>query len=102
MPGLRTAATGCRWPSQRKSYKERRRAMKKEDVCALIREIAIIPAIRVSRGSDAHFAAEAVTRGGIPIVEITMTVPGAVELMSHLIRSDPKLIVGAGTVLDTD
>jgi 2-dehydro-3-deoxyphosphogluconate aldolase/(4S)-4-hydroxy-2-oxoglutarate aldolase len=35
-------------------------------------------------------------------VEITMTVPGAVELMAHLIRSDPKLIVGAGTVLDTD
>src|ERR1700758_90320 len=76
--------------------------MKKEEVCSRIREIAIIPAIRVSSGDDAHFAAEAVTRGGIPIVEITMTVPGAVELMAHLIRSDPKLIVGAGTVLDTD
>jgi 2-dehydro-3-deoxyphosphogluconate aldolase/(4S)-4-hydroxy-2-oxoglutarate aldolase len=76
--------------------------MTKEEVCSRIREIAIIPAIRVSSGDDAHFAAEAVTRGGIPIVEITMTVPGAVELMAHLIRSDPKLIVGAGTVLDTD
>jgi 2-dehydro-3-deoxyphosphogluconate aldolase/(4S)-4-hydroxy-2-oxoglutarate aldolase len=76
--------------------------MTKDEVCSRIREIAIIPAIRVSSGDDAHFAAEAVTRGGIPIVEITMTVPGAVELMVHLIRSDPKLIVGAGTVLDTD
>src|ERR1700683_3482397 len=76
--------------------------MTKDEVCSRIREIAIIPAIRVSSGTDAHFAAEAVTRGGIPIVEITMTVPGAVELMAHLIRSDPKLIVGAGTVLDTD
>lgn len=76
--------------------------MTKDEVCSRIREIAIIPAIRVSSGDDAHFAAEAVTRGGIPIVEITMTVPGAVELMAHLIRSDPKLIVGAGTVLDTD
>ena len=76
--------------------------MKKEEVCSRIREIAIIPAIRVSSGDDAHFAAEAVTRGGIPIVEITMIVPGAVELMAHLIRSDPKIIVGAGTVLDTD
>lgn len=75
--------------------------MTKEEVCSQIREIAIIPAIRVASGDDAHFAAEAVTRGGIPIVEITMTVPGAVELMAHLIRSDPKLIVGAGTVLDT-
>src|SRR5215469_9779145 len=76
--------------------------MKKDEVCKRIREIAIIPAIRVSSGSDAHFAAESVTHGGIPIVEITMTVPGAVELMAHLVRSDPTLIVGAGTVLDCD
>jgi 2-dehydro-3-deoxyphosphogluconate aldolase / (4S)-4-hydroxy-2-oxoglutarate aldolase len=76
--------------------------MTKDEVCARIREIAIIPAIRVSSGDDAHFAAEAVTRGGIPIVEITMTVPGALELMAHLVRSDPRVIVGAGTVLDTD
>jgi 2-dehydro-3-deoxyphosphogluconate aldolase / (4S)-4-hydroxy-2-oxoglutarate aldolase len=76
--------------------------MTKDEVCTRIREIAIVPAIRVSSGDDAHFAAEAVMRGGIPIVEITMTVPGAVELMAHLVRSDPKIIVGAGTVLDTD
>src|SRR6516164_9055049 len=76
--------------------------MKKDDVCALIRKIGVIPAIKVSSGDDAHFAAEAVTHGGIPIVEITMTVPGAVELISHLVHSDPKLIVGGGTVLDTE
>src|SRR5580692_10922687 len=76
--------------------------MNKDEVCSRIREIGIIPAIRVSSGDDAHFAAEAVMRGGIPIVEITMTVPGALELMAHLVRSDPKVIVGAGTVLDTD
>jgi 2-dehydro-3-deoxyphosphogluconate aldolase / (4S)-4-hydroxy-2-oxoglutarate aldolase len=76
--------------------------MKKDEVCALIKKVAIIPAIRVSSGKDAHFAAEAVTRGGIPIVEITMTVPGAVELISHLARHDPTTLVGAGTVLDTE
>jgi 2-dehydro-3-deoxyphosphogluconate aldolase / (4S)-4-hydroxy-2-oxoglutarate aldolase len=75
--------------------------MTKDEVCSRIREIAIIPAIRVSSGDDAHFAAEAVMRGGIPIVEITMTVPGALELVAHLVHSDPKIIVGAGTVLDT-
>lgn len=74
--------------------------MNKDEVCALIKEVAIIPAIRVSSGSDAHFAAEAVTRGGIPIVEISLAVPGAVELISHLTRSNPKIVVGAGTVLD--
>jgi 2-dehydro-3-deoxyphosphogluconate aldolase/(4S)-4-hydroxy-2-oxoglutarate aldolase len=76
--------------------------MDKNQVCSRIREIAIIPAIRVSSGDDAHFAAEAVTSGGIPIVEITMTVPGALELVTHLIHSDPGIIVGAGTVLDIE
>jgi 2-dehydro-3-deoxyphosphogluconate aldolase / (4S)-4-hydroxy-2-oxoglutarate aldolase len=75
--------------------------MNKDQVCASIREIAIVPAVKVSSGDDAHFAAEAVTRGGIPMVEITMTVPGAVELIAHLVKSNPKVIVGAGTVLDT-
>lgn len=75
--------------------------MKKDEVCARIREIAIVPAIRASSGDDAHFAAEAVVRAGIPILEITMTVPGALELISHLVRTYPKTIVGAGTVLDT-
>jgi 2-dehydro-3-deoxyphosphogluconate aldolase/(4S)-4-hydroxy-2-oxoglutarate aldolase len=76
--------------------------MNKNEVCNLIRDIGIIPAIRVSSAEDAHFAAEAVIQGGIPIVEITLTVPGAVELISHLVRYHPKLLVGAGTVLDTD
>jgi 2-dehydro-3-deoxyphosphogluconate aldolase/(4S)-4-hydroxy-2-oxoglutarate aldolase len=75
--------------------------MKKDQVCARIREIAVVPAVKVASGDDAHFAAEAVTHGGIPIVEITMTVSGAVELISHLRHSHPRVIVGAGTVLDT-
>lgn len=76
--------------------------MKKDEVCSRIQEVAIVPAVRVLSGDDAHFAAEAVMKGGISVVEITMTVPGAVELISHLVRSDPKVIIGAGTVLDTE
>jgi len=76
--------------------------MNKGEVCALIKEIAIIPAIRVSTAEEAHFAAEAIASGGIPIVEITLTVSGAVELISHLVRYHPKMMVGAGTVLNTD
>lgn len=76
--------------------------MKKSDVCTSIRDIGIIPAVRVSTSEEAHFAAEAVTSGGIPIVEITLTVSGAVELISHLVRYHPDVVVGAGTVLDTD
>lgn len=76
--------------------------MTKEEVCAVIEKIGVIPAVRVSSTEDARFAAEAVNRGGIPIVEITMTVPNACELMSQLVSSHPKMIVGAGTVLTKD
>jgi 2-dehydro-3-deoxyphosphogluconate aldolase / (4S)-4-hydroxy-2-oxoglutarate aldolase len=76
--------------------------MKREEVCALIEKVGVIPAIRVSSAEDARFAAEAINRGGIPIVEITMTVPNACELMSQLISFHPKMVVGAGTVLSTE
>jgi len=74
----------------------------KQEVCDLIREIGIIPAVRVSSPDDAHFAAEAVARGGIPIVEITMTVPGAIDVIAHLVKFHPKMLVGAGTVLKVE
>jgi 2-dehydro-3-deoxyphosphogluconate aldolase/(4S)-4-hydroxy-2-oxoglutarate aldolase len=76
--------------------------MTKDEVCARIREIGIIPAIRVSSSEDAHFATEAIASGGIPMVEITMTVPGAIQLISHLVRDHREIIVGAGTVLDVE
>jgi 2-dehydro-3-deoxyphosphogluconate aldolase/(4S)-4-hydroxy-2-oxoglutarate aldolase len=76
--------------------------MNREEVRARIEEIGIIPAIRVSSTEDALFAAESVASGGITIVELTMTVPGAIDVISHLVRSAPNLIVGAGTVWDTE
>jgi len=53
--------------------------MNKEKIRARIKEIGIIPAIRLSSAQDALFAAEAVSASGIPIVEVTMTVPGALK-----------------------
>ena len=61
--------------------------MTKEEVHARIEEIGIVPAVRTSSADDARFAAEAVSRGGIPIVEIAMTVPGALEVISSLGRT---------------
>ena len=72
------------------------------EVCARIHEIGIIPAIRVSSAEEALFAAEAVATAGIPIVEVTMTVPGATEVIAGLRRQYPEVIVGAGTVHDID
>src|ERR1035441_2665875 len=74
--------------------------MNREEVRARIAEVGIIPGIRVSSPEDALFAAQAVASGGIPIVEITMTVPGAVEVISHLVRHGPELSGGAGRVGD--
>jgi 2-dehydro-3-deoxyphosphogluconate aldolase/(4S)-4-hydroxy-2-oxoglutarate aldolase len=76
--------------------------MTKEDVCAKIKSISLIPAVRVSTPEDALLAAEAVSRGGIPIVELTMTVPKAAELITHLVKKHPHMVVGAGTVLDIE
>src|SRR5260370_33107826 len=73
--------------------------LERNEVCAKIQEIGIVPAVRTSSPEDALFAAEVVARGGIPIVEITMTVPGALEVISHLVKSLPHVTVCAGTVL---
>jgi 2-dehydro-3-deoxyphosphogluconate aldolase/(4S)-4-hydroxy-2-oxoglutarate aldolase len=76
--------------------------MTKADVCAKIQSVGLIPAVRVSTPEDALLAAEAVSRGGIPIVELTMTVPKAAELIAHLVKNHPQMVVGAGTVWDVE
>lgn len=75
---------------------------KKDEVCARIKEIGILPAIRVASAEDALFAAGEMLKGGIPVVELTMTVPGAIGVITELARTSPELIVGAGTVLDIE
>jgi len=76
--------------------------MTRSEVKARIEATGVIPAVRVSSEDDAYFAVEAVSSGGIPIVEITMTTPGAPEIIATLVKSRPDLIVGAGTVLDIE
>jgi 2-dehydro-3-deoxyphosphogluconate aldolase / (4S)-4-hydroxy-2-oxoglutarate aldolase len=77
-------------------------SVKKEEVLAKIREVGIMPGIRTSSAEDGRFAADAIAKGGIPIVEITMTVPNAIDVISDMVRNVPNLIVGAGTVLDLE
>jgi 2-dehydro-3-deoxyphosphogluconate aldolase/(4S)-4-hydroxy-2-oxoglutarate aldolase len=76
--------------------------MKKSEVRARIEDSGIIPGVRVAVPDDARFAAEAVYRAGIPIAEITMTVPKAIDVIAHLAKKLPDMVVGAGTVLDTE
>jgi 2-dehydro-3-deoxyphosphogluconate aldolase / (4S)-4-hydroxy-2-oxoglutarate aldolase len=77
--------------------------MNKQQVRDRIVEIGIVPVVRASSASEARIAAEAVCQGGIPIVEVTMTVPGAVDVIRELVKvSGAEVLVGAGTVLDPD
>jgi 2-dehydro-3-deoxyphosphogluconate aldolase/(4S)-4-hydroxy-2-oxoglutarate aldolase len=73
----------------------------KQKVRTRIEEIGIIPVVRASSQREAHIAAEAVCKGGIPIVEITMTCPGAIDVIRELAKSaGSEILVGAGTVLN--
>ena len=76
--------------------------MTKAQVSQRIRECGIIPGLRLSSPQDALFAAEAVVRAGIPIVEVTMTTPGAIEVIAELARHHSGVIAGAGTVCDLE
>jgi len=75
--------------------------MNRSEVLQRIVDVGIIPVVRGTSSEDALLAAEAVSKGGIPIVEITMTVPGAIEAIRELARQrGTEMLIGAGTVLD--
>ena len=76
--------------------------MTKEEICARIEEIGIIPAVRLHSAEDALFAAEAVCEGAIPIVEVTMSVPGAIQVIRELTRQNTGILVGAGTLFHVE
>jgi 2-dehydro-3-deoxyphosphogluconate aldolase/(4S)-4-hydroxy-2-oxoglutarate aldolase len=73
----------------------------RSEVLRQIEETGIVPVIRLPSSELAVRAVDAVLLGGISVVEITMTVPGAVRLIRSLVdRFSGRAIVGAGTVLE--
>jgi len=77
--------------------------MDKQKVRDRIIEIGIVPVVRASSAGEARIAADAVCQGGIPIVEITMTVPGAVDVIRELVKNcASEVLIGAGTVLNPE
>ncbi len=76
--------------------------MKRHEVRTRIEEAGILPSVRVNTRELARFAAETVYSAGIPVVEITMTTPGALDVIDDLAKRFPDLAVGAGTVLDEE
>jgi len=75
------------------------RHMTIEDVIRRIGEIGIVPVVRAATVEDATRAVEAICAGGIPVLEITMTVPNATSVIRHVVREHGSTaLIGAGTV----
>ncbi len=76
--------------------------MRKEQIVAKLREIGLVPVLRAESEEQALGIASAIAAGGVTVLEITMTVPGAIRVMSRLTKDRPDILIGAGTVLDAE
>ena len=77
--------------------------MIKADIIQRIRDIGLIPVVRASSAEEAIQVVDAIKAGGVTLLEITMTVPGAVQVIEQLAkRFGEEAMVGAGTVLDPE
>jgi 2-dehydro-3-deoxyphosphogluconate aldolase/(4S)-4-hydroxy-2-oxoglutarate aldolase len=77
--------------------------MDKREVIQKIVEIGLVPVIRASSEDEAMRVIDAILKGGIPVLEITMTVPGAMKVMETVAeRYSGDALIGAGTVLDAE
>jgi 2-dehydro-3-deoxyphosphogluconate aldolase/(4S)-4-hydroxy-2-oxoglutarate aldolase len=74
-----------------------------EQAIQKIYDVGIIPVVRASGNSEAEQLVEAICAGGISVVEITMTVPGAVDAIRAVVRTHAQnVLVGAGTVVSEE
>jgi len=74
-----------------------------DDVIRRIGEIGIVPVVRASSVEEANRAVEAISAGGIPILEITMTVPNAISVIRDLAHNCGNyVLIGAGTVTNAE
>lgn len=77
--------------------------MSRVEVIKQIRETGVIPVVRATSADEAMRAIDAIREGGISVLEITMTVPGAVKVIEEVCaRYGDGALVGAGTVLDPE
>jgi len=78
-------------------------ARPRQDVLDAIATTGVVAVVRLADAAQMREVAEALMAGGVRAIEVTMTVPRAVELIAELSRTLPsEVIVGAGTVLTAD
>ncbi len=77
--------------------------MKNMKTIERIHQVGIVPVLRATSAKEAMTIADAIIAGGVTVLEITMTVPGAIQVMEQLVQHHgEKLLLGAGTVLDAE
>ena len=77
--------------------------MNKTEILQHIHTIGLVPVLRASSASEAIAIADAILAGGVTVLEVTMTVPGAIHVIEQLAdHHGEKLLIGAGTVLDAE
>jgi 2-dehydro-3-deoxyphosphogluconate aldolase/(4S)-4-hydroxy-2-oxoglutarate aldolase len=77
--------------------------MTKQDVLRQIAEIGLVPVVRAQSADEAMRVVDAIREGGVTVLEITMTVPGALGVMEQVSkRFGQDVLLGAGTVLDAE
>jgi 2-dehydro-3-deoxyphosphogluconate aldolase / (4S)-4-hydroxy-2-oxoglutarate aldolase len=70
-----------------------------ETTSQIIERIGLIPVLRARNAAQAHAVVQAMIAGGVTVVEVTMTVPGAIELLKELKQQyGSRLLLGSGTV----
>ncbi len=77
--------------------------MDKTKIMQHMHELGLVPVLRASSAEEAITIADAILAGGVNILEVTMTVPGAIRVIEQLANHHgSKLLLGAGTVLDPE
>jgi 2-dehydro-3-deoxyphosphogluconate aldolase/(4S)-4-hydroxy-2-oxoglutarate aldolase len=77
--------------------------MSKSKIMQQMHELGLVPVLRASSSLEAMTIADAIMAGGVNILEVTMTVPGAIHVIEQLANHHgTKLLLGAGTVLDPE
>lgn len=77
--------------------------MKRDDVMAWLRRDRLVPVVRARSADEVRRIVEALLEGGISILEVTMTVPGAVGVIAQIAAQyGDRVLLGAGTVVDPE
>lgn len=78
--------------------------MDKLDIIKRVGQEKIVAVIRANSSEEGFKIVDAVVKGGIKIIELTMTVPGAIDIIKELVKryDGEDVIIGAGTVLDPE